>query len=439
MNVSIKPSKNVCVFMKNNIITFNHCTLLDEAGMLHPNQSLVIENGILTRITSDVLEGIDCSGLVISPGFVNLHTHAAMNIFKGIAEDVSIDAWFNEEIWPYESKMEEQDVYLGTRLAMAEMMKNGVTAYADHYFSPNAILRAAEEMGIKTDLAITLFGFAPNYQDDLKQAIELIRQNKNERVHLRLGPHSPYTCSPEVLKEIAGHAKVLGCGLHIHVSETQSQVDESIQNYGKKPLEIVYESACLDVPCIIGHGLYITPEEHPLLQKDTMISLSPKTYLKLAMGLGHMPDLIDDEHYAIGTDGAASSNSLNPLEQARLLGLVLKDVYQDARKAKLEQLWKLLMKGHEALPFNSGKLKEGYSADLIFWDLNQVHTMPVYNPLASILYSANETNIKAVMINGEWVKKDYQLLLDETLLIQEVNAQVQDLLKRGKGKAKVHF
>ena len=407
--------------------------------MLHPNQSIVIENGILTRITSDDIEGVDCSGLIISPGFVNLHTHAAMNIFKGIAEDVSIDAWFNEEIWPYESKMEERDVYLGTRLAMAEMLNNGVTAYADHYFNPKAILRAAEEMRIKMDLAITLFGFAPNYKEELNQSIELIQQNKRERIHLRLGPHSPYTCSPETLREIANHAKALGCGLHIHISETQSQVDESIKNYGKKPLEIVYESGCLDVPCIIGHGLYITPEEHHLLQEDTIISLSPKTYLKLAMGLGHMPNLIDDVHYAIGTDGAASSNTLNPLEQVRLLGLLLKDVYQDARKAKLEELWRTLMKGHEALPFNSGKLKEGYSADLIFWDLNKVNTMPLYNPLASILYSANETNIKDVMIHGEWVKKDHKLIADESELIQEVNAQVQDLLRRGKGKAKVHF
>lgn len=425
--------------MINNVFAFNHCTLLDEAGMLHPNQSIVIENGILTRITSDDIEGVDCSGLIISPGFVNLHTHAAMNIFKGIAEDVSIDAWFNDEIWPYESKMEERDVYLGTRLAMAEMLNNGVTAYADHYFNPKAILRAAEEMRIKTDLAITLFGFAPNYKEELNQSIELIQQNKRERIHLRLGPHSPYTCSPETLREIATHAKALGCGLHIHVSETQSQVDESIKNYGKKPLEIVYESGCLDVPCIIGHGLYITPEEHHLLQEDTIISLSPKTYLKLAMGLGHMPNLIDDVHYAIGTDGAASSNSLNPLEQVRLLGLLLKDVYQDARKAKLEELWKTLMKGHEALPFNSGKLKEGYSADLIFWDLNKVNTMPLYNPLASILYSANETNIKDVMIHGEWVKKDHKLIAYESKLIQDVNAQVQDLLRRGKGKAKVHF
>ena len=407
--------------------------------MLHPNQSIVIENGILTRITSDELEGHDCSGLIVSPGFVNLHTHAAMNIFKGIAEDVSIDAWFNEEIWPYESKMEERDVYLGTRLAMAEMLNNGVTAYADHYFSPKAIIRAAEEVRIKTDLAITLFGFAPNYKEELNESIELIRNNNKGLIHLRLGPHSPYTCSPETLKEIAAHAKELGCGLHIHVAETQNQVDESIKNYGKKPLELVFESGCLDVPCIIGHGLYIAPEEHTLLQKDSIISLSPKTYLKLAMGLGHMPDLIDEIHYAIGTDGAASSNTLNPLEQVRLLGLLLKDVHKDARQAKLEQLWKLMMKGHEALPFNSGKLKEGYSADLIFWDLNKVNTMPVYNPLASIIYSANETNIKDLMINGEWVKKDQRLILDETLLIQEVNAQVQDLLERGKGKAKVHF
>jgi 5-methylthioadenosine/S-adenosylhomocysteine deaminase len=425
--------------MKNANHTLNHCTLLDEEGNFHFNQSIVINDGILQRITSDVLEGVDCGGLIISPGLVNLHTHAAMSIFKGIAEDVYIDAWFNEEIWPYESKMLDTDVYVGTKLAIAEMLNNGVTAFADHYFSPKAVIQAIEEMKIKGDCAITLFSQFPGYHENLEEAIKLIQSKQVNNVRLRLGPHSPYTCSFEALEEMSDWAKQLNCGLHLHVSETQRQVDDSLELNGKKPLEMTAQSGCLDVPCIIGHGLYITPEEFKLLRDDTMIALSVKTYQKLAMGVGYLWENLDDKHYAIGTDGAASSNTLSPLEQARTLALLIKHEKKDSTQADLKQIWKLLMNGHNALSFNSGKLKVGYAADLVFWDLNRINTLPLYNPLASILYSSDSTNIKAVMIDGEYIKEDYHLKIDEEALISEVHTCVENLLQRGKGKAKVEF
>ncbi len=425
--------------MKNDKRILSNCTLLDEEGNFHFKQSIVINDGIIERITSDELNGEDCSNLIISPGFVNLHTHAAMNIFKGIAEDVHIDAWFNEEIWPYESKMLDEDVYVGTKLAIAEMLNNGVTAFADHYFNPKSIIKAIEETNIKGDCAITLFSQFPGYHENLTEAIDLIRTRQTDTVHLRLGPHSPYTCSFEALQEMSDLAKELNCGLHLHVSETQRQVDDSIELHNKKPLEITALAGCLDVPCIIGHGLYITPDEFKLLQDDTMIALSVKTYQKLAMGVGYLWENLDDKHYAIGTDGAASSNTLSPLEQARTLALLLKHEKMDSTLADIKQIWKLLMNGHNALSFNSGKLKVGYAADLIFWDLRRINTLPLYNPLASIIYSSDSTNIKAVMINGEYVKEDYHLKMDEEALISEVQTCVKNLLERGKGKAKVEF
>lgn len=417
----------------------NHCTLLDEEGDFHFNKTLIISNGIIERITDEFFEGEDCSGVIISPGLVNCHTHAAMNIFKGIAEDVHIDAWFNEEIWPYESKMEENDVRVGTKLAIAEMLNNGVTAYADHYFSPQSIIDAVNGTHIKADIAITLFSQFPGYEEQLKQAVNLIQNNKHEKIHLRLGPHSPYTCSIESLYEMSEWAKKLNCGLHLHVSETQRQVDDSLNLHQKTPLQVVYETGCLEVPCIIGHGLYIHPNEKKYLSKDTLIALSPKTYQKLAMGTGYLWDNLDDIHYGIGTDGAASSNTLSPIEQARTLALLHKHEKNDSTVSNVKYIWKLLMNGHKALPFNSGQLKVGYSADLVFWDLNRVNTSPLYNPLASIIYSSDASNIKAVMINGEYVKEDYHLKLDEESLLNEVQKCVSQLLERGKGKAKIEF
>lgn len=417
----------------------NHCTLLDEDGNLHTNQSIVIENGIIKSISEEFLEGEDCTGLIISPGLVNLHTHAAMNIFKGIAEDVHIDAWFNEEIWPYESKVEENDVRVGTKLAIAEMLNNGVTAFADHYFNPQSIIEAVEETKIKADIAITLFSQFPGYEEKLQEAIKLIQENKSNTVNLRLGPHSPYTCSFEALSEMSDWAKELNCGLHLHVSETQRQVEDSLDLHQKSPLQIVYEAGCLNVKCIIGHGLYIKPDEFHLLSDDTSIALSVKTYEKLAMGVGYLWDNLDDKHYAIGTDGAASSNTLSPIEQARMLALLHKHDKQDSTLSDLKSVWNLLMNGHKALSFNSGKLKAGYSADLVFWDLNRINTLPLYNPLASIIYSSNASNVKAVMINGNYVKEDYHLKLNEEELIKEVQDTVSHLLERGKGKAKIEF
>jgi len=417
----------------------NHCTLLDEEGDFHFNKTLIISNGIIERITDEFFEGEDCSGLIISPGLVNCHTHAAMNIFKGIAEDVHIDAWFNEEIWPYESKMEENDVRVGTKLAIAEMLNNGVTAYADHYFSPQSIIDAVNEAHIKADIAITLFSQFPGYEEQLKQAVNLIQNNKHEKIHLRLGPHSPYTCSIESLYEMSEWAKKLNCGLHLHVSETQRQVDDSLNLHQKTPLQVVYETGCLEVPCIIGHGLYIHPNEKKYLSKDTLIALSPKTYQKLAMGTGYLWDNLDDIHYGVGTDGSASSNTLSPIEQARTLALLHKHEKNDSTVSNVKSIWKLLMNGHKALPFNSGQLKVGYSADLVFWDLNRINTSPLYNPLASIIYSSDASNIKAVMINGEYVKEDYHLKLDEESLLNEVQKCVSQLLERGKGKAKIEF
>lgn len=417
----------------------NHCTLLDEEGDFHFNKTIIISNGIIEQITDELIDGEDCSGLIISPSLVNCHTHAAMNIFKGIAEDVHIDAWFNEEIWPYESKMEENDVRVGTKLAIAEMLNNGVTAFADHYFSPLSIIEAVNETHIKADIAITLFSQFPGYEEQLKQAVNLIKNNKHEKIHLRLGPHSPYTCSIESLYEMSDWAKKLNCGLHLHVSETQRQVDDSLNLHQKTPLQIIYETGCLEVPCIIGHGLYIHPNEKKYLSKDTLIALSPKTYQKLAMGTGYVWDNIDDIHYGIGTDGAASSNTLSPIEQVRTLALLHKHERNDSTLSNVKSIWKLLMNGHKAFTFNSGQLKVGSSADLVFWDLNRINTSPLYNPLASIIYSSDASNIKAVMINGEYVKEDYHLKLDEESLLNEVQMCVNLLLERGKGKAKIEF
>lgn len=421
-----------------------NANIINEEGIVSSNKNIYIEKGKILKISEDFTphceEIVDCSRLFVTPGLVNLHTHSPMNIFKGIAEDVHIDDWFNREIWPYESKMSEEDTYYGALLAIEEMIDNGVTAFADHYFNAGKICDAVLETGIRGDIAPTLFGMADNFDEQLEEVTKLIekRGNENRRLSLRFGPHSPYTCSSKVLKIIADRAKEMGTGIHIHLSETKEQVEDSIRNYGQTPFEILYNAGGFNVPVIAAHGLWIREEELKYINDETYFAISPKTYMKLNMGMGKIWELNDRLKLCTGTDGAASSNTLNPIEQVRMYGLLGK-MFNKSTEFKLDYLWKILMRGHKALNFNSGCIKEGYAADLLVWDLQRHNTMPVYNPLASIIYSSDSNNIIHNIIDGRFVKKDGRVLVDTEYIVKKAYECSMDIIRRGKGNTKIIF
>ncbi|WP_312810507.1 amidohydrolase family protein [Sedimentibacter sp.] len=422
--------------------------VIDENGKVTENINVYISDGKIHKLTNEILdelteryEEVDCTGSYITPGFVNLHTHSPMNIMKGIAEDISIDNWFNEKIFPYESKLTDEDIYWGAMVASAEMINNGVTAFADHYFAQEAVYKAVEDMGIRADIAPTIFGLAADYRNQLNDAIDFIEkyQGKNSRINLRLGPHAPYTCPGDKLTEIIDAAKKLNVGLHIHVSETEEQVVDSIKNTGKTPVEVLYESGGFDVDVIIAHGLWTNKEDLRFINDRTYFAFSPKTYMKLSMGEGSIYNLKDDINYSFGTDGAASSNTLSPLEQARLFALNGKFINNSAVDFKTAGIWKALMNGHNALKFSTGKIQEGCDADLLIWDLNKLNTFPVYDPLTSIIYSSDPDNIKCTMVEGEFLKFDGKLKADTDHILKQVKKIQGNILKRGKGERKVNY
>ncbi len=420
--------------------------LITHKGEVKTKQNIEIINGKIVKVTEDVIDSnndkvIDCTGLFISPGFVNMHVHSPMTIFRGIAEDVHVDDWFNEIIWPYEMNMTGDDVYVGAKAAICEMLENGVTAFADHYLFADRVYEAVEELGIKADIAITIFGMTPDYKEQLENAIKLIQESKdkNDRVKYRMGPHAGYTCPDDTLKEIIDTAKDNEVGIHIHVSETKEQVERNIKEYGNTPFKRIHEAGGFDTQCIIGHGLWIEPEDRKLINENTYFAACPKTYMKLDSGIGHLWENTKELQLCTGTDGAASSNTLDPLEQGRLFGLIGKLCLSDATQYKVEEIWQMLMRGHEALDFNSGKVEEGYSADLLIWDLNKVNTSPLYNPLAAIIYSANQSNILYNMVNGKCLKENGQLTIDTKEIQEELKEVSKDILSRGRGKTELLF
>lgn len=430
-------------------VLLKNAGLLDEEANCILNQNVYVQEGKILKIlpaaedTESIHadETIDCSKYYVSPGLANLHTHTAMNIFKGIAEDVTADAWFNEMIWPYESKMTDEDIYVGTLMGIAEMINNGVTVFADHYFGEEQVLKAVKETGIRGDLAPTLFGMTPDFHERLAQVKAFIQEHRNDsdRISFHMGPHANYTCPSPTLKEIIDAAKELNLPIHLHVSEEDVQVEKAREETGLTPFGILYEAGGFDCKVLIGHGLWIEEEDLKYLRDDTWFAFCPKTYMKLASGKGGFFDYYKQLNYGFGTDGAASSNTLNPVEQARLFGLMGKYQERNSAAYTATEIWQHLMASHQAFPFGSGRLKEGAPADLVIWDLYQPDTFPFYSPISAILYSSNSQNVKYTMVAGESLKYNGKLKIDTKTLMQEAVRLQKALLERGKGKAQVAY
>ena len=429
-----------------------HVHIIDEQGAVFRDKTVYLENGKIEIITSDSsripesvqqnAEEISGKGCFLTPGLVNLHTHSPMTIFRGIAEDVDADTWFNRDIWPYESVLTPEDIRAGARLAAAEMINCGVTAYADHYFSADIICETAAETGLRLDIAPTLFGLSGNFAEQLQQTRTLFDRwnNHDNRIAVRLGPHSPYTCTPDQLKDAAEFAAGLKTGIHLHVSETREQVEKSLEMYGKTPYQIIADAGLFDLPLIIGHGIHLTDEDRLLLNTEkTIMAICPKTYLKLGTGTGNIFTNSEELPLAIGTDGAASSNTLNPLEQAGLLALLGKNQAQTGEAWNTVTVWKILMNGHNALPFGSGKIAEGAPADLVLWSLSDIITAPVYNPLAALLYSADPSHVQFVWTAGKLRKRDGKVMLDTESIVKEASERAESLVNRGRGTTKLIF
>lgn len=428
--------------MKKFDIVLKNATIVNSDASIKKHVNIAIEKNKIELVSKEDIKGdkvIDCTYKVVSPTFVNGHVHSPMNILKGIAEDVSIDDWFNDKIWPYESSLNEEDIYVGSKLSMYEMINNGISIFADHYFFEDVILKASKEIGVRIDLAPTIFS-GDDFQERVNKTLQLKKQYENDSlVDISFGPHSTYMCTVEDLKDIAKTAKENNMKAHLHIGETNKQLLDHKEKHGETPMQTLDKVDMLDNKLILAHSLHFDEEDLPLFKENHFIPLSAKTYMKLSMNFKNMLDNKKSLNCGLGTDGAASSNTLDIVEQARLLALFDKDYKEDATAAKLENIWKQMMKSHKFFKFNTGEIKEGSSADLIIWDLNKVNSLPNYSILASIIYSSDASNIESVLIDGNFVKKDNKVIGFDQRFIDLVYKQKERLLKVGKGKSNLKF
>ncbi len=423
---------------------FKGILVINGDGEIVGRRDVAIRDGIISKISKEDLgtyakEIIGGEDLVLMPGFINTHAHAEMVYFRGMLEDMTIQDWFNKGIWVIEGGLTEEDIYWAAILAIYEMIDSGITTFADHYFFMDKVAEVAEKIGIRADLSCTFFGSGEEWEEKFEKALEFTQRwhKRSERITTSLGPHAPYTCSPDLLREVANIAKEEGWKIHIHASETKEQTEESLEKYGKTPIQILEETGILESHTIIAHALGVTDEDIDILSKHRVgISYVPKTYMKLSMGPGRVKELLDkDVKIGFGTDGQGSSNTINLWEQMRIGALFLKYYYNDPTKFTLSEMIRMATKrGAEVLGLKDvGDIKEGYRADLITISFSSPYLLPMGDPRAHIIYSLQNKDIKDVIVDGKFLKREGLLVgFDFDLIKRELEKRKKRLFAQSK-------
>jgi len=433
--------------MTDTCIRDCHALVPDASGALTlaRNQDILVRGNRIAEIrpTGSPLEPgvtvLEGKRMLAMPGLINTHAHVPMVLFRGLAEDVPIERWFNEFIWPLESNLTEADVYWGAMLGLIEMIEGGVTTVADHYFHMDQVARAVEEAGTRAHLGQAVFA-SRGYPALAETAAfaERWKGGAGGRITTCMAPHAPYTCDDGFLRASVGHANRLGIGIHIHAAEEMNQTNASLEKRGLTPIQVLRDTGVLSVPALIAHGCGLLPQDIELLAKHrdhVGIAHAPKTYLKLAMGITPIRAL-RRAGVAVGlaTDGAVSNNTLDVFESLRLMTMMQKHEAMDPEVMPIPEALDIATRGSArtlGLGDRIGTLTPGYQADLILVDTRGAHWSPPHNLLAGLVYSARASDVDTVMVDGRVILRERRLLtLDKERVLAEVAGTMERMAQR---------
>ncbi len=380
-----------------------------------------------------VVEG---KGKLLIPGLVNAHTHVYMTMFRGCADDLSFTDWLFGHIDPLESKMTREDCYWATLLGYLEMISTGTTACLDMYVFTETALRAAEESGFRAALSRGLTGGAGDPEGGkrrIREALEEMEDWKGstDRIRFFLGPHAPYTCDPDYLREIADLAEERKLPLHLHLSESVSEQEGIREKYGCTPAEYFDRAGILRPGTVAAHCVYVNESDMRLLAERGVTAVTnPASNLKLGNGAAPVPDLLRaGVNVALGTDGAASNNALNLFRELNLVTLLHKGLRGDPTELPASQGLRMATEnGARALGWEKlGRIEAGWTADLAVLDLDRVNLRPWNDILSSLAYASNGSEVESVMVEGKFLMKDREFL---TIDRERVQFEVDRTCKR---------
>lgn len=413
-----------------------------DGDQLCPNTNIYIEDQKIVSIGTAPAgfiadEIIDADNQLVMPGLINAHTHVAMSLFRNYADDLPFWPWLTEKIWPIEEKLTGPDVYWGTMLSIAEMIRSGVTSFADMYFFMDEVAEAVEKTGIRANLSRGMVGDETVGAQKLAESMEFYKcwnGKADGRIQVDIAPHAPYSCEKPFLEHIVETNKTEQCRMHIHLSETSKEVADSFDEKGVSPIAYVDSLGLFQYPTIAAHCVHVSDEDIAILaDKKVNVVHNPGSNLKLGNGFAPIQKMMAaGVNVALGTDGSSSNNNLNLFEEMHLAAMVHKAVHEDPTAIPAYTALEMgTVNGAKALGLENkvGQIKVGYLADLIMIDLKKPHFYPRFNMTASLIYSAQASDVKDVMINGKWVMRNYELLtMDENEVFEKANACALNLI-----------
>ncbi|AHF07600.1 amidohydrolase [Desulfitobacterium metallireducens] len=376
---------------------------------------------------------LDLPNDVVMPGLINTHTHAAMTMLRSYADDLPLMPWLTDKVWPFEAKMGKEDIYWGTKLALAEMILSGTTSMLDMYGDMDRVGDAVLETGTRAVLSRGMIGNAPNGEQAFQEQIELVENYHGAgdgRIQVMFGPHAPYTCSGEFLQKVKAEADRRGVGIHIHVAETLDEINTIKEQEGKTPVQWLNDLGIFGGHVVAAHCVHLTEEDINILaEKKVAVAHNPESNMKLNSGTAPVPEMIaKGVVVGLGTDGASSNNNLDLFGEMRSAALQQKLKKDSTALPAYEVLEMATIQGAKALGYEDiGMLAPGYKADLITINFDQPHFYPRFSIPAHLVYVAHAGDVRTMMVDGKFIMEERKLL---TMDVKKICQEVEQRAKR---------
>lgn len=430
----------------------NSTILIKDSIILNPNDndclnntaSVLIKDDIIAEIGNNISEEnvdkiIDGTGKILMPGLINTHTHLSMTLFRGLADDLSLDTWLNDYIWPTEAHLNGYYCYIGALLGAVELIKSGTTTFSDMYFYMGDVARAVDESGLRAVLSYGMIDFADEEKRraEIAENIDLFEKCNNAadgRIKVFFGPHAPYTASKELLDEVKQLASEFNTGIHIHVSETEKEVNDILEQTGKRPFEYLDDIGFLGPNVVAAHAVWLSEEEIDIIMdRNVKISHNPCSNMKLASGISPVANMLDhDICVSIGTDGASSNNNLDLIEEMKTASLLQKVSTLNPKVLPSEETVAMAtINGARALGLEDeiGSIEVGKKADLILIDTEDANMTPNSSCISSnVVYAAKGSNVDTTICNGKILMENKKLTtLDENEIYKKARDAIVEL------------
>ena len=376
---------------------------------------------------------------LLMPGLVNAHTHIYMNFMRGCGDDLAFDDWLFKRIYPIEDKMTDEDVKWGTRLGLLEMIESGTTSFIDMNLNMLPCGEAIEEAGLRGIISRGIVGSGPDDEGAIRRIKETMEAREkyleNDLIEVCMGPHASYSCDEKLQQYVAELAMEYNMKVHIHLSESRKEVSDIKKKYGVTPIALAERAGLFNNRSIAAHCVHVTKEDMDILKRNQVtVATNPVSNMKLGNGFAPLPRFMEwGINVALGTDGAASNNTLNMFHELSVLTLIHKGVTQKAQciSAK-EGLYMMTMAGAKAMgkEYEIGSVETGKKADLILLDTSRTSFIPRNDYIASLAYSCNGSEVMTVIVNGKILMEDREVkTLDREKIIYETERTMERIIK----------